>query len=290
MSVTPPSGPGQSAADRETPDPASLFAGAAPYYLRYRPRYPDALFADLVERCHLNRGKRVLDLGCGPGFLAVPLAALGAQVTAVDPQPEMLAAGRKAAQDLACADNIRWIETTAENLAAQWPMEAPAFCCATLGRSFHWMQREAVLAFLDRVIDSTGSVVIVGEDRPDGIAWRETARAYVRDWHGGASPADALNSKRRSGRSHEDVLRQSAFSRIATLAYPVARHWSIDDIVGYVYSTSSGNAALLGDGIGDFEAGLRACLAALPGAPHFAEETDVVATLATRPARGALGV
>jgi len=85
------------------------------------------------------------------------------------------------------------------------------------------------------------------------------------------------------------VLRQSAFRRIATLAYPVARHWSIDDIVGYVFSTSSGNAALLGDGIGDFEAGLRACLAALPGAPHFAEESDVVAILATRPIRSAIG-
>ena len=273
--------------DRETPDAdrraaAGLFAGAVSYYQRYRPRYPDALFADLVERCSLGRGQRVLDIGCGPGFLAVPLAALGSDVIAVDPQPEMLAAGRAAAAELGVT-SVTWIEGTAEALLASSTGIAP-LRCATFGRSFHWMQREALLATLDSVIEPGGAVVLVGENRPDDIAWREAVRAYVQAWHGGRSPSEARNTRRSSGRDHDEVLRASAFSRLQVLTYPVARHWSIDSIVGYVYSTSSGNPQLLGDGIDAFEAGLRNRLAALPGAPDFSEEAEVVATLATRPA------
>jgi 2-polyprenyl-6-hydroxyphenyl methylase/3-demethylubiquinone-9 3-methyltransferase len=48
-------------------------------------------------------GKSALDVGCGAGLLAEPLARLGAQVTAIDAAPELIAAGRAhaAAQGLA---------------------------------------------------------------------------------------------------------------------------------------------------------------------------------------------
>jgi SAM-dependent methyltransferase len=282
MASAPPSPRGRDSAAADRKAVAGLFAGTVPFYQRYRPRYPDALFADLVERCALRRGRRVLDIGCGPGFLAVPLAALGAEVIAVDPQPEMLAAGRAAAAELG-ACSITWIEGTAEDVLGAEGTEVAPVCCATFGRSFHWMQREALLVRLDGVIEPGGAVVLVGEDPPDESPWREAARSYVRNWHGGDSPSQTRNTRRSSGRGHDDVLRDSPFCRLATLTYPVARHWSIDSIVGYVYSTSSGNPALLGDGIDAFEAGLRDCLAALPGAPNFSEEAEVVATLATRP-------
>lgn len=39
-------------------------------------------------------GRRALDVGCGAGLLAEPLARLGAQVTAVDPSPELIDAAQ----------------------------------------------------------------------------------------------------------------------------------------------------------------------------------------------------
>lgn len=260
---------------------ADLFAGTVPYYRRYRPRYPDALIADVVARCRLDRGGRVLDLGCGPGFLAVPLATLGAEVTAVDPQPEMLAAGQAEAAAAGCR-RIIWIESTTEDLAANWEAAQAPLACATLGRSFHWMQREAVLDFLDRVIAPGGCVVLVNEERGDETDWRRALHDYVQDWHGGAAPTQAFNTRRSSGRLHQEVLATSPFSRVERRAYPVTRQWSIEGIIGYAYSTSSANPRLLGDGVEAFEAGLRARLAALPGAPNFTEDADVVSLLAQR--------
>jgi len=43
-------------------------------------------------------GKSALDVGCGAGLLAEPLARLGAKVTAVDAAPELIAAARAHAQ------------------------------------------------------------------------------------------------------------------------------------------------------------------------------------------------
>ena len=43
-------------------------------------------------------GKTALDVGCGAGLLAEPLARLGAQVTAIDAAPELVAAARAHAE------------------------------------------------------------------------------------------------------------------------------------------------------------------------------------------------
>lgn len=57
-----------------------------PLYRRLPPRTSDAV---LIHRL-LRPGSSVLDLGCGTGRLAEPLAALGHPVTGVDNEPRML--------------------------------------------------------------------------------------------------------------------------------------------------------------------------------------------------------
>ena len=61
-----------------------------------------AFFLWLAETC----GPRVLDLGCGTGRLAIPLARRGKEVTGIDRSPQMLAYARSRAGHLA----IRWVE------------------------------------------------------------------------------------------------------------------------------------------------------------------------------------
>src|SRR6476620_9898293 len=50
-----------------------------------------------LDECALRplTGKRALDVGCGAGLLAEPLARLGAEVTAVDAAPELIAAAKE---------------------------------------------------------------------------------------------------------------------------------------------------------------------------------------------------
>jgi 2-polyprenyl-3-methyl-5-hydroxy-6-metoxy-1,4-benzoquinol methylase len=66
----------------------------------------------IVNKLYLQPGMKVLDLGCGPGRVAIPAARMvgeTGQVTAVDMQPGML---QKAEQKAKAAglDNIRFVE------------------------------------------------------------------------------------------------------------------------------------------------------------------------------------
>src|SRR4051794_18302383 len=101
---------------RDSPDP-SPFANAAAYYDGFRAPYAPEALAWVVDALRLGAKDRVLDLGCGPGKLAIPLSCVAGEVVAVDSGPEMLAEGRRLAGERG-AGRIRWIEGRAEDLAA----------------------------------------------------------------------------------------------------------------------------------------------------------------------------
>ncbi len=76
---------------------ASPFGGTAPYYDRLRAPYAPAAIDFIVERYNLRNDVRALDLGCGPGTIAIPFSCTVAEVVAIDPDPDMIAEGRRLA-------------------------------------------------------------------------------------------------------------------------------------------------------------------------------------------------
>jgi tRNA/tmRNA/rRNA uracil-C5-methylase (TrmA/RlmC/RlmD family) len=54
--------------------PNDIFKSTGWYYARYRPGHPEALFGCIRRAFHLDSSRRLLDLGCGTGQLALPLA------------------------------------------------------------------------------------------------------------------------------------------------------------------------------------------------------------------------
>src|SRR5262245_47813750 len=63
------------------------FQSAAQHYLAGRPPYAERLIALVAERCRLRGTDRLLDLGCGPGQIAIAFAPLVGAVVAIDPEP-----------------------------------------------------------------------------------------------------------------------------------------------------------------------------------------------------------
>jgi SAM-dependent methyltransferase len=143
------------------------FRSAAPHYFA-RTNYSPRLIRKVVAELALTRDDRVMDLGCGPGFLAIALAPFVREVVAIDPNAAMLAAGREAARGH--ADNISFVEGSSNDLGNRHG----CFRLVTMGRSFHWMDRADTLRRLDAIVEPGGAVALFDVD---------TIKEGAGDWH-----------------------------------------------------------------------------------------------------------
>lgn len=258
------------------PFEARRFQSTAAYYLRYRVPYPDSLISRVAERSGLKSGDHVLDLGCGPGQLGVAFARLGATVTAMDPEPEMLAAAKEGARDAGV--NVILRQGSSYDLG---PEIGKLHLCV-MGRSFHWMDRPATLAALDNLIEPGGAVVLFHDKNvlasPD---WRSIVDRLTETF----SPdrqADRLLRKSKQWSPHEAMLLNSPFRNLERIGIVRERILDIEDVVGRVYSMSSTSPQALGDKAGEFEAALRAELLQVAPDGRLSEIVESAGLLAFR--------
>ena len=86
----------ESQADREyRRTHGSSFGTAAAAYAEHRPGYAEAAIRWALSPVRAREPLRVLDLAAGTGKLTAALVRLGAEVTAVEPDPAMLAEFRR---------------------------------------------------------------------------------------------------------------------------------------------------------------------------------------------------
>ena len=135
-----------------------LFTGTAWHYAQYRPGYPKPFFDSIVAQFALDGTDRLLDLGCGTGQLTLPLAEHVTEAVGMDPEPEMLTEAARQAQ-AARVTNVTWAQGSSEEL----PGNIGRFKLVTMGRSFHWMNREQVLTVLEGMVDDDGGLVIAND-------------------------------------------------------------------------------------------------------------------------------
>jgi SAM-dependent methyltransferase len=224
------------------------FAGTAAYYARFRPGYPPAFFELLRERYGLDGTSRVLDLATGTGLLALPLAAFVGEVVAVDLDREMLAE-----LEAVAPSNLSARFGRAEELGP----ELGHFRLATIGRAFHWFERDTVLARLHEISDG---VVLAGDAMSTGEPWL-TLAAVAGEFVGDRRP-------KHTGETWTEVIARSAYRTSERRELPVTRHWSLEDVIGYAFSLSWASHALLGERAGEFERTLRDRLGPGPWVEH----------------------
>jgi ubiquinone/menaquinone biosynthesis C-methylase UbiE len=259
-----------------SPEPGR-FAGNVTFYERYRLSYPDRLLRRVAALAGLQPGDSVLDLGTGTGMLAIPLARMGFAVTALDPEPAMLAAAKTSAD--AAGVRVDFRQAASHDLT---PGMGP-FRLVTMGRSFHWMDRSATLAMLDCIVAPGGGVALFHDAHPpvDENRWFKTlydiARKFGRD--------ENEHVRERSGghRRYEPFLIASAFTQLDGLSVTIRQSLTTDDIIGRAFSMSTCSPDRLGARRQEFADSVRAALHASSPDGTFTEVAELVALLARRP-------
>ncbi|MCY3957904.1 MAG: class I SAM-dependent methyltransferase [Chloroflexi bacterium] len=260
----------------------TLFEGTAWYYARYRPGHSPDLAPAFAELFQLDGGGQLLDLGTGTGAIALALANHFDAVAAVDPDASMLSEAARAARGRGLA-NVQFIHARAEELGDS----LGKFRLITVGSAFHWMDRDQVLNIAHRalvpsgvfaIIESPGKATDTSGSALPPVPW-DRVHAVVSRY---------LGPKRRAGRgfyaapdeSYQDMMDRSLFGGHHTLTLPgVPATRSVEDVIGYLFSTSYASRQLFGDRVAAFEDRLRReLLEASPSGEFFepARPTEVI--------------
>lgn len=257
------------------------FAGLADDYVRYRLPYPLAMLDDLVGAAQLPPNARLLDLGCGTGRVSLPIASHFANVVAVDPEPEMIAAAQREAARQGVA-NVRWVVGAAE------AFEAPpaSFDLITCGESFHRFDQPRVAALAFGWLRPGGRLATLGTGFGEA-PWRRVVADVLRRYvgtpalrlHGSPNPTPAQGLA-----DQEAVLRAAGFDPVISYDFDAPHEWTLDELLGFQRSTSTASRRALGERHAAFEAALTDALLAYDPSGRYAETASFGYTLARKPA------
>lgn len=219
------------------------FASTVPLYAQYRPPYPSAFFRTVAERLGFSKQHALIDLGTGPGLLALGFAPYVGRITGIDPEPAMIAAAKQAAAR--AAQEFTLIESTAERL----PHDIGSFDVVTIGRALHWMDREAVAKLLDRLVAPDGVIIVCAARSAEGR--NQACNDACNPW------LDEYNKARRfwAGTDGGHLYRQdlaavfqdTRFRLVETITIESSHRLSAHDLAQRMLTFSTSSPDVLGD-------------------------------------------
>ncbi|MFJ8064597.1 class I SAM-dependent methyltransferase [Psychrobacillus sp. NPDC096426] len=257
-----------------------LFKGTANYYSRYRPMYPASLIRFLIEKFSLDGSGQMLDLGCGTGQLAFRFSDWFEGIVGIDTEPEMIKEAIRLSKEIR-VENVRWfngdIDTYKDNSSDE------TFRLVTIAKAFHWMDREKVLETLYEMVAYGGGIAIIDtySSNKELLPWKEKVEEVVRHWYG---------NERRAGNStyshptisHQTIIANSKFDLEIHEIPTYEQVWTLDTIMGNLYSTSYGTKRFLGENVQSFEKHLKEELLALDNTGIYKEPINVSVKLALK--------
>jgi hypothetical protein len=218
------------------------FATTVALYEELRPPYPPAFFREVALQLKLGKQHALIDLGTGPGLLALGFSAYVGRIVGVDPEPAMIAAATAAAAHASQA--LILIEGRAEDL----PGDIGSFDVVTIGRALHWMDRDAVLARLEPLVAPGGIILVCASfSAMDGSnPWLDDYNEARRAW----SEASLWSESGSGARIHRDLgafFRGTRFHLADAIKVESNHDVSVRDLARRVLTFSSSSPNVLGD-------------------------------------------
>ena len=131
----------------------------------------------------------MLELGAGTGKLTEQLVALGHEVHATDPDPQMLALLEKKLPD------VRVSQAPAEDI----PSGDASYDVVVCGQAFHWFDVERALPEIARVLKPRGRLSLVWNQRDERIPWVKRLGAIIGTQDQLRHPAEKLAASKLFG-------------------------------------------------------------------------------------------
>jgi SAM-dependent methyltransferase len=159
----------------------------ADLYRRYRRGYPPAVLGVLADTFELTADDVAVDLGCGTGQLAVPLAARVRAVVGVDPEPDMLVHARRVAAERGVT-NVGWlIGADTDVPAVRALLGDGSVAVVAVAQALHWMDHDTLFREVVPLVRPGGGVAVLANGTPlwsQDSDWSRALRRWLEQWLG----------------------------------------------------------------------------------------------------------
>jgi ubiquinone/menaquinone biosynthesis C-methylase UbiE len=248
------------------------FETTADFY-RYREPYPPKFFEAVAARVGMTQQTRLLDVGTGPGVLAIGFAPFAKTCTAIDRESAMLRVARAAAAKRKLDNGlhqIRFIQVGIEDL----DYGPSSFDFLTIGRALHWLPREATLRVFAQIVAPGGCIAICGSTATDACVqtWASKFNEVRRTWASGTNQSLYKIDM-------NQWFSDSRFRKMDEIAVKHRHRVSVAELVARALSFSSTSSAALGERRPQFEAEIQAALEPSAEAGMLEEEVLAKATI-----------
>jgi ubiquinone/menaquinone biosynthesis C-methylase UbiE len=250
------------------------FSGeVADLYHRYRHGYPDAVIDALAGTFELTGQDVVVDLGCGTGQLALPMARRVRAVVGVDPEPDMLRRARQAAQDLDVIGVSWMLGTDADIPALRGLLGDRSAAAVTIGQALHWMNHTDLFRAVIPLVRAGGGIAVVTNGTPlwlQDTDWSRALRGFMERWLD-TKLTYACGTDEDSQRRYRQDLAAAGFE-VLSAAVDYDADLDLDQLAGGVYSALGAARLPAPDQRAAFVEQVRAALAPHD---HFTEHVHV---------------
>ncbi|MFE9442082.1 class I SAM-dependent methyltransferase [Streptomyces sp. NPDC006602] len=215
------------------------FSGeVAEYYAKYRRGYPPQVIETLQAAFELDTEDVMLDLGCGTGQLALPLASRFGSVIGMDPEPDMLRLARQAAARQG-ARNATWVLGADSDVPAMGALlRRKSLAMTVIGQALHWMRHDELFRALVPLFRAGGGVAVVANGTPLWLQdndWSHALRACL-EQHFGTRLESTCGTSTHDRRRYAQALEAAGFEDVRESLIEYSDELSFDRLIGEVCS------------------------------------------------------
>lgn len=123
-------------------------------YERMRPKYPEKLINDIIEKTSLSKGKEILEIGPGTGQITCPFVAKGFAITCIE-------LGKNLAdfliKKLRGSQNAKVINSSFED----WASDGKTFDLIISAQAFHWIDKQIGYLKVASLLKPSGFLALI---------------------------------------------------------------------------------------------------------------------------------
>jgi SAM-dependent methyltransferase len=220
-----------------------MYSGVADLYHEFRPKYPECLIDEAIGKSKLlasNPKARILEIGCGPGTLTLPLVRRGYNVVAIDPGSGMIPKARQVCQGYS---NVEFHQDSLKDYIQKAKAPFEAIIAAS---SLHWAladdDKNRMIEQMASLLKDGGNLILLWNFplEPDDAVLNEVAEALGRPkpFYFGNGSLD-VHLQRMQEHVLEPVQSSQFFSDFVTTAMPIHEKIPIESYISFLCTLSN---------------------------------------------------